>query len=482
MTRSSGEELLELDPEIDRTFHALQRLQKKSSGVLDCSSSFEEVDMADKNRTLKELAAPDVTYQYSCISYPVMEGDFELKSGIIHLLPKFHGLAGEDPNRHLHEFHVVCSTMKPHGISEEDIKLRAFPFSLSGAAKDWLYSLLPGCITCWLDMKRMFLEKFFPASRTTTIRKSICGIQQIVGETLYDYWERFKRLCASCPQHQISDQLLVQYFYEGLLPMDRSMIDAASGGALVNKTPSQARELIANMADNSQQFGSRAIVTQGVSEAQLAITEQQGLRNTIQELTSLVRQMAINQTGHPSAISAPIMKVCGICSSPEHFTDICPSLRQDEVLAVANHEGNVSAVVLRSDKVIEDPTISVPVPDQGSSDQIIDLDSHPRRSGSSVPLPFPLRSVQPRKSVEEEKAREFQELIDLFSKVEVNVPLLMMIKQIPKYAKFLKDLCIHKKKLKGNELVSMGKTVSALIQALPQTTWCRILFVDFIHS
>ena len=35
------------------------------------------------------------------------------------------------------------------------------------------------------------------------------------------------------------------------------MIDAASGEALVDKTPSEANNLIANMAANSQQFGIR---------------------------------------------------------------------------------------------------------------------------------------------------------------------------------------------------------------------------------
>ncbi|RDY12392.1 hypothetical protein CR513_02824, partial [Mucuna pruriens] len=64
---------------------------------------------------------------------------YELKSGLIHLLPKFHGLAGEDPHKHLKEFHVVCSTMRPQGILEDYIKMKAFPFSLDGAAKDWLY-------------------------------------------------------------------------------------------------------------------------------------------------------------------------------------------------------------------------------------------------------------------------------------------------------------------------------------------------------
>ncbi|RDY05347.1 hypothetical protein CR513_10825, partial [Mucuna pruriens] len=37
--------------------------------------------------------------------------------------------------------------------------------------------------------------------------------------------------------------------------MDRSMIDAASAGALMNKTPVAARHLISNIASNTQQFG-----------------------------------------------------------------------------------------------------------------------------------------------------------------------------------------------------------------------------------
>jgi len=49
-------------------------------------------------------------------------------------------------------------------------------------------------------------------------------------ETFHEYWERFNKLCASCSQYQIFEQLLIQYFYEGLLPVDKNMVDAASGG------------------------------------------------------------------------------------------------------------------------------------------------------------------------------------------------------------------------------------------------------------
>jgi len=39
------------------------------------------------------------------------------------------------------------------------------------------------------------------------------------------------------------------------MPTDRSIIDAASGGALVDKTLEAACQLISNMEANSKQFG-----------------------------------------------------------------------------------------------------------------------------------------------------------------------------------------------------------------------------------
>ena len=66
-------------------------------------------------QTLKELAAPILDQQPLCIDTPQLVA-FELKSGFIRLLPTFHGLSGEDPNKHLKEFHVVCSSMKLLGI------------------------------------------------------------------------------------------------------------------------------------------------------------------------------------------------------------------------------------------------------------------------------------------------------------------------------------------------------------------------------
>ncbi|XP_071924728.1 uncharacterized protein [Coffea arabica] len=224
-------------------------------------------------RTLRELAAPDLNQQPLCITFPNLNDDtpFELKSGLIHLLPSFHGLPGEEPYKHLQEFDVVCNSMKPPGITEEQIKMRAFPFSLKDSAKDWLYYLPPGSITTWDQLKKKFLDK------------------------------------------------------------DRSIIDAASGGALVNKTPRGAWELIEGMAENSQQFGSREdIPTRRVNEVETSSIQQQ-----ISELTSFVRQLAVG--------SASQAKVCGVCTAVGHPTEMCP-LVQEETAEQVNMAGHVPAL------------------------------------------------------------------------------------------------------------------------------------------
>ncbi|XP_058776313.1 uncharacterized protein LOC131650626 [Vicia villosa] len=542
-----------------------------------------------ENRTLRQLAAPDVNYNGLCIEYDAVAVPFELKSGLIHLLPKFNGLAGEDPHKHLKEFQVVCSTpLKPEGITEDHIKLRAFPFSLQGAAKDWIYDLEPNSITSWNALKRVFLERYFPASRAASIRKEICGIRQD-NESLAEYWDRFKKLVSSCPQHQITEQLLIQYFYEGLLPMDRNILDAASGGALVDKTPAAARALIENMSLNSQQFTTRTNSVQTKGVHQIQGSSNRALETRLDELTALVKQLAVAK---PQTAT-----VCGICTAHDHPTDTCPLLKDDTVTelpqayaanlynqnrynntpdlstnkyhpnwrnhpnlrygnqqpsqqqltvplpqphhtppattsgpsledlvkqmavnnlqfqqrtdtsiqtlttqmgqlatqinnmqaqgsnqlpaqTVVNPNGNanVSAISLRSGKVTEpapeknkkiievtsELSSSEPPPAELSSPSSVVVGTEKNKEKEYVPpVPFPHRVLKNKRIEEGDKEKE---ILDMFRKVAVNIPLLDVIKQVPRYAKFLKDLCTNKRKVKGSDRVNLGRSISAFIQ------------------
>ncbi|XP_071933264.1 uncharacterized protein [Coffea arabica] len=57
-----------------------------------------------------------------------------------------------------------------------------------------------------------------------------------------------------------------------------------------------------------------------------------------------------------------------------------------------------------------------------------------------------------------------KEILEVFRKVEINIPLLDTIKQVPKYAKLLRDLYVNRRRLRGDERVIVGKNVSVVLQ------------------
>ncbi|KAL0370822.1 UNVERIFIED_CONTAM: hypothetical protein Sangu_0400300 [Sesamum angustifolium] len=94
--------------------------------------------------------------------------------------------------------------------------------------------------------------------------------------------------------------------------MDRKLIDAASEGALFKITPTEARNLISIMASNTQQFGTRYDDPPRKSIS--------AFDDRLNELASLVKKIAVEKHQH--------VKACGICTSPEHVTDMCPTLQE----------------------------------------------------------------------------------------------------------------------------------------------------------
>ena len=76
-----------------------------------------------------------------------------------------------------------------------------------------------------------------------------------------------------------------------------------------------------------------------------------------------------------------------------------------------------------------------------------------------MPPPFPqaLRSKK--------KASQQAGILEVLKQVKVNIPLLDIIKQVPAYAKFLKDLCTIKKGLGIEKKAFLTEQVSAIIQS-----------------
>ncbi|RDX69602.1 hypothetical protein CR513_51258, partial [Mucuna pruriens] len=121
--------------------------------------------------------------------------------------------------------------------------------------------------------------------------------------------------------------------------------------------------------------------------------------------------------------------------------------------SIPNPRGNASVVTLRSGKELHQPTLKQ-LPRSAEADSVPNANLQ-FRPELVVLLPFPSRTISARKLELDE------ELLKMFQKVEVNIPLLDAIRQVPKYAKFLKGLFVRKRrKIKGSR--EIGGMVSAL--------------------
>ena len=77
----------------------------------------------------------------------------------------------------------------------------------------------------------------------------------------------------------------------------------------------------------------------------------------------------------------------------------------------------------------------------------------------SVPPPFPQALRKRKNSVNQ------TEILEVLRQLKVNIPLLDMIKQVPMYAKFLKDLCTVKRGFNVNKKAFLTEQVSLSFSA-----------------
>ncbi|KAH9688688.1 hypothetical protein KPL70_015210 [Citrus sinensis] len=209
---------------------------------------------APQERPFKDYFSPLANLSTSCIRYPnVAARSFELKPSVLNCLPTFYGLENEDPYNHLNDFHAICQTFKYENFSDDDVKLRLFPFSLKDRARSWLNTLPANSISSWEQMVTKFLNKYFPVHKTNAIRREISEFTQREDEQFFETWERFNGLLLKCPHHGYEKWHQCQYFLEGLLPNVQEWLMATSGGELMSKSASEIWEFFQRQADNSQQ-------------------------------------------------------------------------------------------------------------------------------------------------------------------------------------------------------------------------------------
>ncbi|GJX35364.1 hypothetical protein Tco_0246921, partial [Tanacetum coccineum] len=177
--------------------------------------------------------------------------NFELKGQFLKELRTntFSGSDHEDANEHIENVLEIVDLFHILNITIDQVMLRAFPMSLTGAASRWLRNKPTGSITTWDGHKTKFLNKYCPPAQIANKMEEINNRQQELDENLYQAWERFKELLMKYPQHYLTEMQEVILFYNGLGILNRQILD--SRGEIPSKTAADAKVAIQEMAEYS---------------------------------------------------------------------------------------------------------------------------------------------------------------------------------------------------------------------------------------
>ena len=107
---------------------------------------------------------------------------------------QFTGHPSEDPNEHMGRFMRMANTVKLNGVRPKVIKLQLFPFSLRDVAAPWFDSLLVGLVNNLEELVEAYMNIVFPQTLKSERKGEIIVFKLGEDESLYNAWERYKRL------------------------------------------------------------------------------------------------------------------------------------------------------------------------------------------------------------------------------------------------------------------------------------------------
>ena len=188
---------------------------------------------------MEDFWRPLIQDEYSVVRQPAIEANnFELKPALIIMVQQhqFTGHPSEDPNEHMTRFMRMENTVKLNEVRPEVIKIKLFPFSLRDVATTWFESLPAGSVNNWEEMVEVYKSRLFPHALTSERRGKIIVFKKGEDESLYNAWERYKRLMKRCLMHGIDLTNKMDIFYHAMNYTSKGVIDAACCGAFKRKS------------------------------------------------------------------------------------------------------------------------------------------------------------------------------------------------------------------------------------------------------
>ncbi|RVW82392.1 Retrovirus-related Pol polyprotein from transposon 17.6 [Vitis vinifera] len=317
--------------------------------------------------------------------------------------------------------------------------MKLFPLSLKDKAKTWLNSLRPYSIRNWGNLQSVFLQKFFPTHRTSALKKEISNFKAMEDEKFFACWERFKEIVTACPHHGFDNWMLVSYFYEGMSPPMKQLLETMCGGDFMNKNPDEAFQFLDYVAEVSRSWDEPIV-------------------------KELSRDRTMNRARASGVYTLPegLDVQAKFATVMRRLDDLeAKGVQEVQIVNEGGHTSNILAI-------LHIPTLIIRV---GGIIQIYHGGEVTMASFNSKETDFKVIKLMGNKVFNHKRHKvgdKTLEILEVLKQVKINIPLLDMIKQVPAYAKFLKDLCtaIVKYKDPGCPTISIQIGASFVERAL----------------
>ena len=126
---------------------------------------------ADGGRQLiKEYARLIIGTTLSCIQLGEAARNYEPKNVHFTMLPSFYDIPNEDLLIFMRDFYVTLHTFPLQGLTEDQLRMRCFPYTLKDRAKAWLMTLPPNSLDSWEAVYNKFISKFYSHKNTMELR------------------------------------------------------------------------------------------------------------------------------------------------------------------------------------------------------------------------------------------------------------------------------------------------------------------------
>nr|GEW59456.1 reverse transcriptase domain-containing protein [Tanacetum cinerariifolium] len=290
-------------------------------------------------RTMEELCQPTLNCRGGPIApIAIQATNFGLKNDMIQQVQnscQFHGLLGDDANKHLDNFLHITQSIKVNGVSDDALRLYLFPHSLTHHATAWFDRLPRNSITTFEQMAKMFLGKYFPPSMVTKLRNK-SPISVNVSMSRYSKhgnvisFQLIVVLITTC-----YPSLKIDTFYNRLTLRHHDTINAAAGGTFMKRRPEECYDLIKNITSHHNDWDTSV----QKSESSSSITSSSdpeivALKAEMAEINkNMMKVLQINQQ-----VKA-ITPSCETCGGPHSYND-CP--------ATVGHTQNENDAILKN--------------------------------------------------------------------------------------------------------------------------------------